>query len=393
MDKTSKKIVLSTSDNSDELQSEYNTYYFQKINDSYAIVTVESQYVLYSSQSRNIFSTSICNIYNQDIFRSGREYSFINTVEFSYKYDENSEKRIYVPQSGNITLLANTPPIGGNCSVTPKIGSALTDKFEIRCDGWQDYDGDYDDDDDYDYYNTNYTSNNVTYNFIYNDLLFLKSSYDYDATVNTIAGAGNITVTAVILDENLLPTCMDINFLATYDESAWDDYTTATFGDWIDSIFSSVGNGSLPLAQTALIVDAVYDLTVRYLSSTSDSEETTTLEEQSRIAALQTKIIETFIDLGSEQVESVYEATTVVSVMAKTTNPIIDTNVSVRELVNVDNGDENEDGVSVAVYDTSLVTGVLDNVKDPMVAVFQNSVISGETENVDSNTAQKVFGM
>ena len=78
---------------------------------------------------------------------------------------------------------------------------------------------------------------NLEYNFIYDDLLFLKNSYDYNPTFDTILGAGNHTITAVILDEFSLPSCVDIDIIVNNDNYGNNDHSTSNFTDWVDDIF------------------------------------------------------------------------------------------------------------------------------------------------------------
>ena len=158
------------------------------MNESYGIATIESNYVVYSnstSSSTNTFSNVICDIYNDEYFTSGTWFTFTNTIKITYleALSESSNEIQYITaESESVTLKANAVPDGGTCT-----GVLSSDKSSINmtCTNWTDPD-----------YNT---SDSLSYNFIYDDLLFLKSKYDSTPSISAVIGIGNITITSILV--------------------------------------------------------------------------------------------------------------------------------------------------------------------------------------------------
>ena len=148
------------------------------------VLFIDCYFVLYSSQSTSKYSPSICSTYDDDYFESGNEYTvdFQILLELSneYYYDANV---LTARKSSHVDLLANSPPESGTCMVYPERGTVLIDTFTFICDEWSDSDS------------------NLTYNFLYDGSVFLKSRYDSMPMVDTILGSGNQTITAIILDD------------------------------------------------------------------------------------------------------------------------------------------------------------------------------------------------
>ena len=137
-------------------------------------------------------------------FEPGNGYTFENLIEFTFSNNNsNSNSSLSARQSDSISLTANGGPINGSCNVSPQKGVLLQDEFNFSCNGWIDSDS---------------GDSKLTYNFIYDGFLFLKTSYDQISGINTLLGNGNHTITAVILDEYLVPSCVDMNVIVS-DES------------------------------------------------------------------------------------------------------------------------------------------------------------------------------
>ena len=397
--------VLDFSEDSQEISvTQYDTELFNtSTNKTYGTYTINSYYVLYSSHTASIYSNSICNIFNEEYFESGQNYTFKNSIELtlSYKNEISDTIELNVEQEESVTLSANTPPMGGTCIVTPETGVPLFDKFNITCSGWTD----------------GSDSTGIKYNFIYDNFLFLKGLYDIIPTVSTMAGAGSHTITVVILDEFSLATCYNVNVTAQYangSEFLWDIDTTSvenvttrlidTLHDLVSETTTSAANkiknntnsstnvNSTIITEISLIVDIIYDLVLEYsetdaiqilttIPNNTTNKNTTSnanINVNQELAELQEDIIEIYIENVEEEIETVQEAEIVLTVLTKITEPIINTDIPA----------SNE---KAGIYNSTVVSSTLDIVSDPIIAMLQDSVISGELDNVDSNTAQNVF--
>ena len=260
--------------------------------------------------------------------------------------------------------------MNGSCSISPQEGVLLQDEFNLSCNGWIDIDS---------------SINTLTYNFIYDGFLFLKTGYDEIPRINTLLGNGNHTITAVFLDEYLVPTCVGINVVVT-DESN-DKLTTAMslplddFGNWLEILFINFPLNATA-SEVALITDIINDLMLEYLDS-DESAITVNSDDNEALANVQTNVINEYIDLVlSNNITSVAQVVTVLEVLSDITVPVIIT----RDI----NGKDIE---SSAVYNASFVANVLDIITNTLVEILQQSVINGDLENVDADTAQNVFGM
>ena len=349
--------------------SEYNAFHFEYYNDSYAIYSVESFYVLYSSQSVNEYSTSICDIHNTNYFEPGIEYTFENSIEFTFSNNSSDNNSTFTAwQSDSVSFIANGGPINGSCNVSPQKGVSLQDEFNFSCNGWIDSDG---------------SSDKLTYNFIYDGFLFLKTSYDETAGINTLLGNGNHTITAVILDEYLVPSCVDMNVIVS-DESnnelvAAMSLPLNDFSNWLEILFLNLTMNATT-SEVALITDIINDLLLEYLDN-DESSLTVDSDDNEALADVQTNIINEYIDsVLSNNITSVAEVVTVLEVLSDITVPVI---------ITTENG---EDVDPSGVYNASFVENLLDIVANTLVELLQESVINGDLENVDADTAQNVFG-
>ena len=363
--------------------SKYNADNLEKFNQSYAIFSVESYFVLYSSQSINTLSHSICSAYDENYFISGNYYTFQNKITFELN-DAGVNNVSYVSQSKSLTLQANSPPTNGTCIANVDSGTSSAEsslnRYNISCFGWIDPD-------------SIYNAYDLKFNFIYDNLVFLKNSYDITRSMSTNVGIGNVTITAVILDENLLASCLNVSIFSTFDDAAFENYTIAQFSDWITDIYdtnNTNSNNSNIVSELSVTTDIVFDLTIEYLDqalneSSQAETQAQSLEVQSELAELQTIIIESYIESVDDHVDTPQEASTVIAVLSKVTVPIVNTSA------NIDyNRTANK---STVVYETTLISDVLEIVDDPLIAVLQQSVESGELDAVDADTAQYTFGM
>ena len=78
---------------------------------------IESYYVLYSSQSVDKYSSSVCRIYNTQYFKPGKRYTFKNTIKVSF--DVNETLTLSAEQASTFSLKSNSPPANGTCSASP----------------------------------------------------------------------------------------------------------------------------------------------------------------------------------------------------------------------------------------------------------------------------------
>ena len=118
------------------------------------------------------------------------------------------------------------------------------------------------------------------------------------------------------------------------------------------------------------------------MARSDESEFTIDSSSNEELAQIQTNVVNGYIDsVVSNNITTVAEAITVLEVLSDITVPVIITT-------------EDEENVTPsAVYVASLIERILDIVADPLVQLFQQSVINGDLENVDTDTAQNVFGM
>ena len=94
-------------------------------NNSYGNYYIDSYFVLYSSQSINEYSTSICNVYNENYFMPNQNYMFENRIQFtltnSTNINKNLSTQVYIAeQSQQTSLITNSPPMNGNCVASPQ---------------------------------------------------------------------------------------------------------------------------------------------------------------------------------------------------------------------------------------------------------------------------------
>ena len=254
-------------------------------------------------------------------------------------------------------------------------GLPLTDSFNISCLEWKDVNG---------------SSAGIKYNFIYDDLMFLQDSYDLSSTVSTVAGVGNHSVTAVILDEYSLPTCCTVTietffannsgFLFNLENSTLSNVTDGlirTFNDLVDGATES--NNSNIVVELSLITDTIYDLAVVY--TTTEACETalstmTTTESNSQLSELQSEIISGYLTNVVDHVTNIQDAVTVLAILTEISVPLIDTNNT--EIA--------------SLYNASIIELMIDVIDDPIISLFRQSILSGEIESLDADTAQFVFG-
>ena len=131
-------------------------------------------------------AASMCDYISQTgIFNTNKNYA-----KFEVTIYDNINK---ISETSNIvTLKVNQPPINGKCKVTPKIGQALTDRFNFSCDNqWEDMDG---------------NNVNLYHKYFINNGIIFKTSNFYPFYV-TMLSQGYQTITAIIMDNNYGYTC------------------------------------------------------------------------------------------------------------------------------------------------------------------------------------------
>ena len=90
------------------------------------VFIVDSNYILYQSSTANEYLSSICNDYSNDVFKTGKVYSFSNTSTFSWTYGSSTSD---VSASKIISLEATTPPTNGQFE--------LLRLFNVSCVNWE----------------------------------------------------------------------------------------------------------------------------------------------------------------------------------------------------------------------------------------------------------------
>ena len=330
-------------------------------NGSGGVYSVTSYYVLYPRNSISIFSTSICDDDDSNkYFESGNDYQFKNSLEISYIGDENAVETVStISISDSLTLSANSPPQNGTCKIMPISGEPLTDLFNISCDGWIDDNGE------------------IKYNFIYGNGIFLRSFYNESPVIHTHFGYGdNIPIIVVIMDDYLLPTCYHMSISTHFGNGSYvarNADNLHNFTNWIVSTFENSVNETNDedqvVIEQSLIAETVYALTEEYDilngATTADA------------ARLQTTIINLYIEAIIDEIDTIEEAAIVLTILSQITVPLIDHNSS----------------QVFAVYNSTLISNILEMIQDPLIYLFQESIINGNLDSLDSDVAQYVFGM
>ena len=118
----------------------YNEHTINVYNNGTGIYSTESYFILYSSESVNKYSTSICNVFDDSYFTPQTQCTFeIETSVSVNKNNSNTDEAQTAQQTFSLNMTANDVPRGGDCTVYPKFnGSALFDSFNFSCNGWND---------------------------------------------------------------------------------------------------------------------------------------------------------------------------------------------------------------------------------------------------------------
>ena len=361
-DNSSNKLDFS----SDISITEYVHKDLKTYNNSYGIFTIDCYFVLYSSQSTTKYSKDICSLRDNSYFKGGESYTFQNKISIVFNSDIDSSQFYVASKAQETTLIANKAPSGGECMVSPQRGTLLIDLFNTSCNRWTDDSGD----------------DELSYNFLYDNFLFLKESYDDTPYVSSLLGNGSHVITGVILDKYGLPSCTNMSVMVVSDENDNLNYaltlTVVDFSTWWTSVYYNL-TLNVSVSELSLITDIMNEILEAYIAAQilSASDENSNEE----IADLQSQVITSFIDtIVNANVTSTDEAATVLAVLAEITVPLIDTSI------------KKSSGVS-AVYSADVISSILNVVQNPLIALFQTSVRSGELENLDTGTAQNVFGM
>ena len=367
-----------------------NSLYINSDNSS-GTYTIESYFILYSSQSVNKYSESICDTFDSTYFKSGRAY----TVEIMLQIDQNDGNgNATVTQTFAMNMTANTPPANGECDVNPESGTVLFDMFNFSCFGWTGHG----------------LSNDIEYNFIY-DSLFLKNDYDSLPWARSILGNGNHTIVAVIIDDLNLPTCVDISVSAHISNitQLQSNLPISTVAEWLLDIYDNLtsiygtttttGNVSnhtyISVTDVSIVTDIIYDLMTDYYSDVIETEasgdnETArlsiTYEVVSEIVDFQSEIIESYIGTVGDEIDTYEECDTVLSVLTVITTPVI---------TDIDNLVTNRTNGTNALYNSTLISTILNLIEGTIIEKLKNNVLysNATADSLETETAQAIFGM
>ena len=291
--------------------SEYTRTNLNVYNDSNAIYEIESYFVLYSSKTTSEYSKGVCDIYDATYFIPKQHYTFENIIQVEYN-DQVAQK------AHHVTLTANSPPTSGECSFkTANISQAtLFAETQLFCDGWVDQD--------------NNNTSMLTYNFIYDNFLFLKASYDTTTSATAILGTGDHIIHAVILDDHFLPVCFEFNYTTDSGFIIGDNNTTTsiteivmdTYSDLMESLTVDINATANGTGDSQIIADASLITTIVHEAVIENeilSQESTT----SKLAQFQTSLIDIYLNTTNEYIDISKEAAGVIAVLSTITHPVV----------------------------------------------------------------------
>ena len=257
----------------------FNEQIYNSQSDTYDI---RSAFILYNSKKISQYSYSICNAYDDTYFKSGYKYIF----EFRYS---NSEIELNITRT--LILIPNEPPNNGTCHIgIANNNSTHTDaiNLNISCVNWND---------------VNQNHQRFTINYFYDQILYLgkldKNEEDNFFLLENWIGFmegnySNHVITAAILDDLLLATCVNLTILdeiSTIDgdgfidsddynitfnytdnysysyNSPLDDVTIYNVSEWFDSQYFELLSlyENITLLDVTWIGSMIYDLNQYYV--------------------------------------------------------------------------------------------------------------------------------
>ena len=384
----------------------YDDKSFNVYDNGTGIYNIESYFILYSSQSVNQYSTSICDVFDTTYFTPHQEYTFEVTISVSVNisnYNEDTDREYEVQtvqQSVSLNMTANNIPSGGDCTVSPRFnGTALFDTFNFTCNGWND---------------TETKKSDLIYNFVYKNLLFLKDNYDNTQWVITALANGNNTITAVILDDLSLATCVDITVEASIQTISQlqlqSNLSLGNVTSWLLSTCKNITNigivnESLSTSTISLYAHVVYEITADYYqkhipTTTTTTPNTTNINSTDStvsgshtlylssiliMADFQSDMIDLYISAvsGSNSIDTYQECDVILTTLQILTQPVVDTTL-IPALTST----------GVTLYNASVIgniLGLIDNILDVMIdnILSHNSSIG----SLESDTAETILSM
>lgn len=359
------KTLVSVSDVDVSVVS-YNDQFLDVDNSVY---TIDSYYVIYSDTTSNAKYSglpSLCNTFDETYFESGNTYKFVNSIYVVW-IDTTNNQTYNISKSESIELIANSIPYGGSCSVTPDNGTVLLDFFNFSCSGWEDDD----------------SESQLEYNFILDESnTFLNRYYSNTTTwaQTRLPSRGAHNVTAIIIDENNLATCVSIQAYANYDNinDRIESVSIDNFTQWLSNTFQTIINDSSSDNDNDvwLTLQAAYGVETDYIEINSwQSDEVA----NSSLISLQQEILDVAISQTyktNTRTES--GALIALATMSTITSP----------LVNVEDLNDDSNSNYNYVYDADVISGVF-------TAMSENVISTLETETTEtsmgSDTGQEIF--
>ena len=385
-DTNSGELVLNTSaDESNDVLTEYNeAALWVNSNGTFGNYTIQTDLVIYSNNVVNSFSNSICQDADnfQEYFSFGTEYTFISEITFELIYQNFS---VSTTRSTSIDLTTNSPPRNGSCTlISPENGdgTVLYDAFNFSCSGWIGND-----------------ISNVSINYLFDNNIFLSTEYSTDDTVwiATLLPIGNYSLSAVVLDDLLLPYCIDFNVTVSYNNvnltKIYDEYSFDNFADWLIDVLND-------LIDTGVISSNFDDLfnRRRRMSGNNNNTDITSLAmtEEIIISLLESfMIVNDLVDntTSIEAASKVYEAILVAYLSNVEANELsaaeVNVYVSALESLTTSILEDTIETDATVTYSYQVVTEAVNSLSESVEALI--SSLNGSA--LDTATTGVILGM
>ncbi len=274
------------------------------------LVNVDSTFVFNSLgwDGNQLMTTALCEDPQVDnpLFSDGNIYTFSVSVKF---WDSG----VYVGEEvRSIAISANRPPYGGDCTITPANGTALSTNFSIVCppNGWNDLD----------------VGNSEQLSYIFaNNGVFLSNSYQPLGTSvgPFVLGAKYHKLLAIVIDNYGYARCQNVYSHVTIDTSEFlntDDAANfiSNYLDSLDLTGSSGNNSNVTIDPTVLLnnlqnaVDTLKAITGSLSANGTSSNNST--NGSSALGKLATDMVKTTLFIKNPDVT---EATQIVNVIGE----------------------------------------------------------------------------
>lgn len=350
-------IISNTSSFVDDAEIlNYNSFELQYENDDdddgNATLVVNSYFVLNADNIISTDSYTICDAYDDSVFKSDTYYQFEIEIQITTDDAVNG----MVSKSENSVFLTNTPPQGGNCTISPTNGILFEDSYYVKCLGW-----------------TDGNSTELTYKYFYDESLNLNLDNENENTIDYI-GYGNHTITVAILDELNLATCVDLVASASFDLNSTNflNSDTSDFTSWLTGIYTNLTDESSDITNVLLLSQISYDLMNVYIDNDESQFDQEFVDLQEYVTNNVVNVSLSVIDSSSSDVFS-----SMINILASISEPfdeVITSSSTSRRL---------QDSYT---YSSSTVNNIMNFLSVALVNASSNQSID-DTDDADSVTS------